>query len=73
MNQKLNQEWTNGERERITWPNSELRKSRFIKSDWFVTFCWLINKSSLFRCNICVSTKTSNVFVDGKDYLVKHR
>jgi len=67
MNQKLNQEW------RENWQNNELTKPRLIKSDWLVTFPWLINKNRLFRCNICVSAKMSNVFVSGKDDVVKHQ
>ena len=38
-----------------------------------MTFPWLINKNRLFKCNICVSAKTLNVFISGKDHLVKHQ
>jgi len=54
------------EREK-TWQNSEITKPRLIQADWFVTFPWLVNKNRLFRC------KTSNVFVSGKDDLIKHQ
>ena len=70
----LNYEWKAKSRmERKNWQNSELTKPRLIKADWLVTFPWLINKNTLFRCNICVNTKTSNVFVSSKDDLVNHQ
>ena len=71
MNRTLNQKWLNGEKK--TQQNSELTKPQLIKVDWFVTFPWLIHKNKLFRWNISVSAKTSNVFVSGKDDLVKHQ
>jgi len=42
------------------WQNSELTKPRLIKADWLMTFPWLINKKI-------------DVFVSGKDDLVKHQ
>ena len=42
MNSKLNHEWMNVERK--TQKNSELTKPQLIKTDWFMTFPWLINK-----------------------------
>ena len=71
MDRKLNQEWTNGERNNRQ--NSELTNTQLIKADSSVTFPLLINKNRLFKCNICVSAKTLNVFVSGKDHLVKHQ
>ena len=49
------------------WQNSELTKPRLIKADWLMTFPWLINKKIDFRSNM------SNVFISGKDDLVKHQ
>jgi len=69
MNQKPNQELPNGEKmQTIEFTNPQL-----IKTDWFMTFPWLIHKNRLFRNNICVSAKTWNLFVSGKDDLVKHQ